>query len=132
MATTNGRRGSDHRYRAYPLDAIAQIVSSIPAKPILYVAALRHATQRDGEFRSAPPERGPESDQRAVVERRGTSRWDRFILRLSGREPSPFVKAGDDAIDETINRLNRVMAKQGRPLIQRDDLVDLLEDDDNA
>ena len=130
MATTNGRRARNDRYRAYPLDAIAQIVSSIPAKPILYVAAFRHATQRDGEFRSAPPERGPESDQRAVVERRGTSRWDRLVVRLVGRGRSLAVEADDIAIDQTIYRFNRVMAKQGGPSIQRDDLVDLLEDDD--
>ena len=43
-----------------------------------------------------------------------------------------IVKAGDIAIDQTINRFNRVMVIQGTPTIQRDDLIDLLEDDGNV
>lgn len=127
MATTSGRRGSRHRHRAFPLDALSQDTHPIPLRPVYFLDG-GYGGPGAGEYSTPGTTRGAGPTDYLAASGPEPSRWDRLVTRLTrNREPSPAVKAANETLTVQIDQYNRVREIQKRPLLRRDDFVDILD-----
>lgn len=127
MATDNRRSLRDWDDREVVLEKVARRLQSQPVRPFTVMGALDQWPRAD--YHATPgTTRSTGRTDYFPASRPKPSRWDRIIARVTRDQPTaPEVIAADDKLTDAINQYNRVRALQGRPLVRRDDFVDVLD-----